>query len=52
VSVGSFAADWIEDLCTRRIGAGCSPTVLVFCPSANDTRAQMAAFLVRAFSLL
>ena len=51
VPVGSFAADWIEDLYMRGITAGCSPTVLIFCPSANVTRGQMAAFLVNTFSL-
>ncbi len=51
VPVGSFAADWIEDLYTRDITSGCSNTVLLYCPTSSVTRGQMAAFLVATFNL-
>lgn len=44
----TFEAD-IEWLYTSGITAGCGPTL--FCPKANVTRGQMAAFLVRALDL-
>src|ERR1044071_9306923 len=40
---------FIEQMAVRGITAGCGPGV--YCPSANVTRAQMAAFLVRGFGL-
>jgi len=51
VPVGSFAADWIEDVYGRGITAGCSSSELLYCPSNNVTRGQMAAFLVATFAL-
>jgi len=33
------------------ITLGCNPDHTLYCPGANVTRAQMAAFLVRAFRL-
>jgi hypothetical protein len=49
VPVGSFAADWIEQLATEGITGGCGGGN--YCPSADVTRDQMAVFLVRTFSL-
>ena len=46
VPPGSFAADWIEDLAGSGISAGCGASA--FCPDAVVTRAQMAAFLLKA----
>ena len=51
VPVGSFAADYIEDLYGRGISAGCSASPLLYCPTRATTRSQMAAFLVSTFSL-
>ncbi|HNJ12998.1 MAG TPA: S-layer homology domain-containing protein, partial [Anaerolineales bacterium] len=49
VPVGSFAADWIEQLAAEGITSGCGGGN--YCPNANVTRAEMAVFLVRAFNL-
>jgi hypothetical protein len=49
VPVGSFAADWIEDLYSRGIAGGCSASPLLYCPGNPVNRAQMAAFLVNTF---
>ncbi len=49
VPVGSFAADWIEDLYTRGITGGCSASPLLYCPGNTVLRQQMATFLVRTF---
>ncbi|MBK9603265.1 MAG: S8 family serine peptidase [Anaerolineales bacterium] len=49
VPVGSFAADWIEQLAAEGITSGCGGGN--FCPDQNVTRDQMAVFLVRIFSL-
>ena len=51
VPVGSFAADWIEDLYTRNITGGCSASPLLYCPDNPNTRGQMAVFLTKTFSL-
>jgi hypothetical protein len=48
VSIGSFAADWIEQLAAGGITSGCGG---LYCPNTNVTRDQMAVFLVRAFNL-
>ena len=45
VPVGSFAADWIEELASLGVTAGCGNGN--FCPGATLTRAQMAVFLLR-----
>ncbi len=45
VPLGSFAADWIEQLAAEGITAGCGGGN--YCPDANITRAQMAVFLLR-----
>jgi hypothetical protein len=49
VPLGSFAVDWIEQLATEGITSGCGGGN--YCPNSNVTRAEMAVFLVRAFSL-
>ncbi len=49
VPVGSFAADFIEDLYTRGITGGCSASPLLYCPGNTVLRQQMATFLVRTF---
>ncbi|MBI5962998.1 MAG: SBBP repeat-containing protein [Chloroflexi bacterium] len=46
VPVGSFGADYIEQLAADSITSGCGGGN--FCPGASVTRAQMAIFLVRA----
>jgi hypothetical protein len=45
---GPFA-DWIEDLYSRQIAAGCGNGD--FCPDNPNTRGQMAVFLVKTFGL-
>ena len=42
-------ADWIEDLSTRGITAGCSASPPLYCPASPNTRGQMAVFLVKTF---
>jgi hypothetical protein len=49
VPVGSFAADFIEDLYNRNITGGCQASPLMFCPGNAVLRQQMATFLVRTF---
>lgn len=49
VPQGYWDADWIAQLASEGITSGCSASN--YCPSAAVTRAQMAVFLVRAFSL-
>ncbi len=51
VPADSFAADWIEDLATRGIAAGCALDPVRYCPTSPTTRAQMAIFLVKTFGL-
>ena len=40
-------ADYIEDLAARNITLGCGGNN--YCPSANNTRGQMAVFLIKTF---
>jgi uncharacterized protein YkwD len=49
VPSSSFAYEFIEAFYARGITTGCG--VGYYCPTANVTRGQMAAFLVRAFAL-
>jgi len=49
VAIGSFAANFIEQLASDGITAGCGNSI--YCPDAAVTRAQMAVFLVRTFGL-
>jgi hypothetical protein len=51
VPAGSFAGAWIEDLYNRGIAGGCTTNPLLYCPGSSITRAQMAVFLVKTFSL-
>jgi IPT/TIG domain-containing protein/S-layer family protein len=48
---GGFAADWIEQLAAEQITSGCSVAPPLYCPLNDNTRGQMAVFLVRTFSL-
>jgi hypothetical protein len=50
VPVGSFAADFIEDLYNRGITGGCQASPLLYCPGNAVLRQQMATLLVRTFS--
>jgi len=43
---GPFA-DWVEQLATERITAGCGPGM--YCPASSVSRAQMAIFLVKTW---
>jgi hypothetical protein len=43
--------DFIDRMAVLQITLGCTPDHTQYCPSAPVTRAQMAAFLVRAFQL-
>ncbi len=44
-----FAADWIEQLATEGVTAGCGDGK--YCPGDPSTRGQMAVFLTKAFHL-
>ncbi len=46
-----WAADWIEELYARGITTGCSADPLLFCPADSTNRAQMSAFVQRAWEL-
>jgi len=43
--------NFIDRLAVVQITLGCTPDHLLYCPNDSVTRAQMAAFLVRAFRL-
>jgi hypothetical protein len=47
-----WAAAFVKQLVTEGITAGCLASPPMYCPENAVTRAQMAVFLVRAFSLL
>ncbi|HNB85082.1 MAG TPA: S-layer homology domain-containing protein [Anaerolineales bacterium] len=49
VPLGSFADAWIEQLAAEGVTSGCGGGN--YCPDNSVTRAEMAVFLVRAFSL-
>ena len=52
VPADSFAADWIEDLVTRGIAAGClDRSGCATALTSVTNRAQMAIFLVKTFGL-
>jgi len=51
VPVGSFAADWIENLYALNVTGGCGVSPLRYCPDNPNTRGQMAVFLTKTFSL-
>jgi hypothetical protein len=46
----SLFADWIEQLKADFVTAGCGNGT-VYCPLQNNTRGQMATFLVKALGL-
>jgi hypothetical protein len=48
VPAGDTFAPWIEDLYNRHITGGCQASPLLYCPGSPVTRAQMAAFLLKA----
>ncbi len=50
VACPSLFADWIEELSSEGITAGCGGGD--YCPSSANTRGQMAVFLVKTFGLL
>jgi hypothetical protein len=43
--------NFIDRMSVLNITLGCTPDHLMYCPNDSVTRAQMAAFLVRAFNL-
>ncbi len=49
VACPSPFADWIEQLAAEGITGGCGSGN--YCPTDDNTRSQMAAFLVKAFNL-
>jgi hypothetical protein len=49
VACPSLFADWIERLAAEQITGGCGSGN--YCPGSNATRGQMAAFVVKTFSL-
>jgi len=48
VACPSLFADWVEELYAAGITGGCNASPLLYCPDAPVTRAQMAAFLLKA----
>lgn len=51
VPPGSLFYNFIDRMAELQITLGCSTTPPLYCPNDSVTRAQMAAFLVRAFDL-
>jgi hypothetical protein len=51
VPPGNVFYNFIDRLAVLQITFGCTPDHLMYCPNDSVTRAQMAAFLVRAFDL-
>lgn len=51
VPVSHWAAAWVERLYAEGITGGCSQSPLSYCPESSVTRAEMAVFLTRTFSL-
>jgi len=49
VACPSPFADWIEEIYSEGVSGGCSTSPLLYCPTGDVTRGQMAAFLVRTF---
>ena len=48
VPASYWAGNWIEQLYRDGVTRGCASAPLSYCPEGNVTRAEMAAFLVRA----
>jgi hypothetical protein len=44
-------APWIEELYARQVTGGCQASPLLYCPDGQNTRGQMAVFLVKTFGL-
>ncbi len=44
-------SDWIERLSAEGVTGGCSVMPPLYCPTASNTRGEMAVFLVKTFSL-
>jgi hypothetical protein len=44
-------APWIEELYARQVTGGCQASPLLYCPEGQNTRGQMAVFLVKTFGL-
>jgi M6 family metalloprotease-like protein len=51
VPVNYWAANWIEQLYTEGITAGCNTSPLSYCPESYVTRAEIAVLLARTFNL-
>jgi hypothetical protein len=51
VPSGNTFYNFVDRLAVLNITLGCTPDHLMYCPNDSVTRAQMAAFLVRAFNL-
>jgi hypothetical protein len=51
VPTSYWAASWIEKLYAEEITGGCNSSPLSYCPENQVSRAQMAVFLVKTFSL-
>jgi len=51
VSDGDNFEPWIMELYGLNVTGGCATSPLRYCPDSAVTRAQMAAFLVKTFSL-
>jgi hypothetical protein len=49
VACPSPFADWVEQLAAEQITGGCGGGN--YCPSSNNTRGQMAVFIVKTFNL-
>jgi hypothetical protein len=49
VPVGYWADKWIEQVSSEGVTSGCGAGN--YCPDADVTRAQIAVFVVKAFSL-
>ena len=48
---GSPFDPWIEDLAARGVTGGCATNPARYCPTAPNSRGEMAVFLVRTFGL-
>jgi hypothetical protein len=51
VPTSYWDASWIEQLYAEEITGGCNSSPLSYCPENQVTRAEMAVFLVKTFSL-
>ena len=51
VACPSLFADWIEQLYAEAITGGCQASPLLYCPTNDVTRGQMAVFVTKTFRL-